>query len=78
MIDLEQLAGRTFDAVLFDMDGTLIDSMAGSLRAWAAWAQEHGVDPAELATGGRTGTSSTWTRPPGPGTGYSSRVRTTR
>ena len=54
LVSLAALSGRTFDAVLFDMDGTLIDSMAGSLRAWAAWAQEHGVDPAELATvGGR-------------------------
>ncbi|MEU2348421.1 HAD-IA family hydrolase [Modestobacter sp. NPDC049651] len=53
-VSLTALAGRTFDAVLFDMDGTLIDSMAGSLRAWAAWAEEHGVDPAALAeVGGR-------------------------
>ena len=54
MTDLSALAGRTFDAVLFDMDGTLIDSMAGSLRAWHAWAAEHDVDPAQLADlGGR-------------------------
>ncbi|MCU1620102.1 MAG: Phosphatase, partial [Modestobacter sp.] len=46
MIDLAALSGRTFDAVLFDMDGTLIDSMAGSLQAWALWATEHDVDPA--------------------------------
>ena len=52
--DLSALAGRTFDAVLFDMDGTLIDSMGGSLRAWHAWAAEHEVDPAALADlGGR-------------------------
>jgi mannitol-1-/sugar-/sorbitol-6-phosphatase len=52
--DLTALAGRSFDAVLFDMDGTLIDSMAGSLRAWHVWAAEHGVDPAQLADlGGR-------------------------
>ena len=52
--DLAALAGRTFDAVLFDMDGTLIDSMDGSLRAWHAWAAEHDVDPAALADlGGR-------------------------
>jgi sugar-phosphatase len=54
VIDLDALAGRTFDAVLFDMDGTLIDSMAGSLQAWARWATEHDVDPAHLADlGGR-------------------------
>ena len=52
--DLTALTGRTFDAVLFDMDGTLIDSMDGSLRAWHAWAAEHDVDPAHLADlGGR-------------------------
>ena len=54
MIDIDALTGRTFDAVLFDMDGTLIDSMAGSLRAWERWATEHGVDPGHLADlGGR-------------------------
>jgi mannitol-1-/sugar-/sorbitol-6-phosphatase len=54
VIDLGALTGRTFDAVLFDMDGTLIDSMAGSLRAWARWATEHEVDPAHLSDlGGR-------------------------
>jgi sugar-phosphatase len=54
VIDLDALAGRTFDAVLFDMDGTLIDSMAGSLQAWSTWATEHDVDPAHLADlGGR-------------------------
>jgi sugar-phosphatase len=54
VIDVDALAGRTFDAVLFDMDGTLIDSMAGSLQAWARWATEHDVDPAYLADlGGR-------------------------
>jgi sugar-phosphatase len=54
VIDIDALAGRTFDAVLFDMDGTLIDSMAGSLQAWSRWATEHDVDPAHLADlGGR-------------------------
>jgi sugar-phosphatase len=54
VIDLDALTGRTFDAVLFDMDGTLIDSMPSSLQAWAVWATEHGVDPAHLADlGGR-------------------------
>jgi HAD superfamily hydrolase (TIGR01509 family) len=33
-------------AVLFDMDGTLVDSDAAVERAWAAWALEYGVDPA--------------------------------
>jgi mannitol-1-/sugar-/sorbitol-6-phosphatase len=34
------------EAVLLDMDGTLVDSDAAVERAWAAWAHEYGVDPA--------------------------------
>jgi len=34
------------DAVLFDMDGTLVDSDAAVERSWSTWATEHGVDPA--------------------------------
>ncbi|MEU7479875.1 HAD-IA family hydrolase [Lentzea sp. NPDC042327] len=41
--------GLEFDAVLFDMDGTLIDSTAAVRRAWHRWAEEEGVDPARLA-----------------------------
>lgn len=33
------------EAVLFDMDGTLIDSDAAVERAWRAWAGEYGTDP---------------------------------
>lgn len=33
------------EAVLFDMDGTLVDSDAAVERAWRTWAGEHGVDP---------------------------------
>jgi sugar-phosphatase len=33
-------------AVLFDMDGTLVDSDAAVERAWTVWAEEHGIDPA--------------------------------
>ncbi|MEU7801480.1 HAD-IA family hydrolase [Micromonospora arborensis] len=32
-------------AVLFDMDGTLVDSDAAVERAWERWAAEYGVDP---------------------------------
>ncbi|GAA2260242.1 HAD family hydrolase [Glycomyces scopariae] len=32
-------------AVLFDLDGTLVDSDGAVERAWTAWAGEHGVDP---------------------------------
>lgn len=34
------------DAVLFDLDGTLLDSTAAVGRAWGRWADEMGVDPA--------------------------------
>lgn len=36
--------GRGFDALLFDMDGTLISSTASAERVWAAWARRHGID----------------------------------
>lgn len=43
-------AGRTFDAVLFDMDGTLISSIAAVERAWVTWATEEGVPLEKLLT----------------------------
>ncbi|SDP51249.1 sugar-phosphatase [Pedococcus dokdonensis] len=46
---LGTLEGRTFAAVLFDMDGTLIDSIPVVVRSWVRWAQEEGVDPHDLA-----------------------------
>ncbi|WP_104082005.1 HAD-IA family hydrolase [Cryobacterium sp. Y11] len=45
------LQGRTFDAVLFDMDGTLIDSTPAVNRAWATWASEWGVAKNDTAHG---------------------------
>lgn len=35
--------GKTFDAVLFDLDGTLIDSTGPTERAWIRWAREEGL-----------------------------------
>lgn len=35
-------------AVLFDMDGTLVESDAAVARAWSAWAAEYGVAPEAL------------------------------
>lgn len=35
-------AGQTFDAVLFDMDGTLLTSIPAVERAWTAWARRVG------------------------------------
>jgi HAD superfamily hydrolase (TIGR01509 family) len=34
----------TIEAVLLDMDGTLVDSDGSVERAWATWAAEYGVD----------------------------------
>jgi HAD superfamily hydrolase (TIGR01509 family) len=36
------------DAVLLDMDGTLVDSDASVERAWTIWSAEHGLDPAAV------------------------------
>ena len=36
---------RTFAAFLFDMDGTLVDSIAATNRIWTRWAERHGIDP---------------------------------
>jgi mannitol-1-/sugar-/sorbitol-6-phosphatase len=49
-VGLGRLAERVFDAVLFDMDGTLIDSTAAVIRAWKMWAVEHGL-PADVQNG---------------------------
>jgi HAD superfamily hydrolase (TIGR01509 family) len=37
----------TVRAVLFDMDGTIVDSDAAVERAWTTWATEHAVEPAD-------------------------------
>lgn len=37
---------QTFEAVLFDNDGTLIDSSLVVARSWRTWAEHHGI-PAE-------------------------------
>jgi sugar-phosphatase len=42
------LSGRDFGAVLFDMDGTLVDSIGSVERSWVRFSQEYGVDPALL------------------------------
>ncbi len=38
------LTDRVFSAVLFDNDGTLIDSTPAVVRSWTTWAQEYGVE----------------------------------
>lgn len=37
------MAFQGFDAFLFDMDGTILDSSIAAERAWSAWARDHGV-----------------------------------
>ena len=39
-------AGELFDAFLFDMDGTLLTSIAASQRVWGRWATRFGLDAA--------------------------------
>lgn len=46
---LGRLAEEEFEAVLFDMDGTLIDSTPAVIRSWTTWAAEHGLTADELA-----------------------------
>jgi sugar-phosphatase len=35
---------RSFAAFLFDMDGTILSSIAAAERVWAKWARGHGLD----------------------------------
>ncbi len=35
----------TCQAVLFDLDGVLVDSTPCVTRVWTAWANQHGLDP---------------------------------
>jgi len=48
MVGLGRLADEVFEAVIFDMDGTLIDSTPAVIRAWTAWAGEMGLTVEEL------------------------------
>ncbi len=48
-VGLGKLADQEFEAVIFDMDGTLIDSTPAVDRAWTIWAIEHGLTRADLA-----------------------------
>jgi sugar-phosphatase len=38
----------SFAAVISDLDGVLVDSMAATTRAWAAWGARHGLDGAAI------------------------------
>lgn len=45
---LGRLTDEVFEAVLFDMDGTLIDSTPAVLRAWTTWMEEFGLSRDQL------------------------------
>ena len=38
------LPDRAFAAFLFDMDGTILSSIAAAERVWARWGRRHGLD----------------------------------
>ena len=41
---------KTFDcaAILFDLDGVLVDSTGSVTRQWRRWAEEHNIDPRRI------------------------------
>ncbi|UCI08479.1 HAD-IA family hydrolase [Mesorhizobium sp. B1-1-8] len=39
-------SGRKFAAFLFDMDGTVLNSIPAAERVWTKWAERHGLDVA--------------------------------
>ena len=41
---ISTLSNRDFAAFLFDMDGTIVNSIEAVERCWAAWAGRHGLD----------------------------------
>ena len=41
----QSLIGQHFAAFLFDMDGTILNSIAAAERIWANWATANGLDP---------------------------------
>lgn len=44
MSALESVFNTAYRAFLFDMDGTVLTSIAAAERVWATWAVRHGVD----------------------------------
>jgi mannitol-1-/sugar-/sorbitol-6-phosphatase len=47
-VGLDRLVDKVFEAVLFDMDGTLIDSTPAVIRAWTTWMREFGLSQEQL------------------------------
>ena len=46
VLNRPDLPDRAFAAFLFDMDGTILSSIAAAERVWARWALRHGLDVA--------------------------------
>ena len=42
---MSDLFASSFDAFLFDMDGTILNSIAAAERVWGAWAWKFGLNP---------------------------------
>ncbi|MBB3591758.1 sugar-phosphatase [Rhizobium sp. BK529] len=48
MSSSHRVLGKTYDAFLFDMDGTVLNSIAVVERVWSEWAIRHGFEPEVL------------------------------
>lgn len=46
--DLGSLTDRVFAGVIFDLDGTLVDSYPAIVRSWTVWGTEYGVTAEQL------------------------------
>jgi len=56
-VDLKPTFSLECDAILFDLDGVLVDSTTRVAQTWERWARKHGLDPErviEAAHGRRT------------------------